>query len=130
MLRPSLFLASLFCTLASQGRVWGGGLPLAKSAWNQSGQRVPVVLPLAFEANQGQADARVQFLCRGEGYSLFLTGREAVLALRGHSADAVLRLRLAGSNGQARGEGLTPLAAKSHYFLGREPEHWRANGPK
>jgi len=38
--------------------------------------------PLSFEANQGQSDPRVRFLSRGEGYSLFLTDREAVLALR------------------------------------------------
>ena len=39
-------------------------------------------LPLTFEANQGQADARVKFLSRGMGYTLFLTSTEAVLALR------------------------------------------------
>ncbi len=38
-------------------------------------------LPLSFEANRGQSDKRVQFLARGRGYTLFLTGREAVLAL-------------------------------------------------
>jgi hypothetical protein len=40
-------------------------------------------LPLSFEANQGQADPQVKFLCRGSGYLLFLTGDEAVLALPG-----------------------------------------------
>jgi hypothetical protein len=39
-------------------------------------------LPLAFEANQGQTDPRVNFLSRGAGYSLFLTPNEAVLSLR------------------------------------------------
>jgi len=39
-------------------------------------------LPLSFEANQGQTDGRVKFLSRGSGYWLFLTGDEAVLALR------------------------------------------------
>jgi hypothetical protein len=39
-------------------------------------------LPLSFEKNQGQTDARVKFLSRGEGYALFLTGNEAVLALK------------------------------------------------
>src|ERR1035437_6131273 len=38
-------------------------------------------LPLSFEANQGQTDARVKFLSRTSGYPLFLTGDEAVLAL-------------------------------------------------
>ena len=39
-------------------------------------------LPLSFEINQGQTDSRVKFLSRGSGYSLFLTGDEAVLSLR------------------------------------------------
>jgi hypothetical protein len=39
-------------------------------------------LPLSFEINKGQADSQVKFLSRGSGYSLFLTGNEAVLALR------------------------------------------------
>jgi len=43
-------------------------------------------LPLSFEANHGQTDARVKFLSRTGGYSLFLTGDEAVLTLRGKKA--------------------------------------------
>jgi len=39
-------------------------------------------LPLSFEINQGQTDPTVKFLSRGSGYSLFLTGNEAVLALK------------------------------------------------
>ena len=39
-------------------------------------------LPLSFEVNKGQTDSTVKFLARGSGYSLFLTGDEAVLALR------------------------------------------------
>src|SRR5437660_3092884 len=38
-------------------------------------------LPLSFEVNQGQTNRQVKFLSRGSGYSLFLTPREAVLAL-------------------------------------------------
>ena len=52
-------------------------------------------LPLSFEANQGQTDGSVKFLARGDGYTLFLTSTEAVLALaspdpsrNGHSAYA------------------------------------------
>ncbi len=37
-------------------------------------------LPLSFEANQGQVSGPVQFLSRGLGYTLFLTGDEAVLS--------------------------------------------------
>jgi len=39
-------------------------------------------LPLSFETNRGQTDARVKFLSRTEGYSLFLTADELVLAFR------------------------------------------------
>jgi len=42
-------------------------------------------LPLSFEANQGQTDKEVQFLARGSGYTIFLTGNEAVLSLSPHS---------------------------------------------
>ena len=39
-------------------------------------------LPLSFEANRGQADARVRFLARAGGYTIFLTGDEAVLEMQ------------------------------------------------
>jgi hypothetical protein len=39
-------------------------------------------MPLSFEANAGQTDERVKFLSHGAGYTLFLTGDEAVLALK------------------------------------------------
>jgi len=38
-------------------------------------------LPLSFELNQGQTDERVKFLARSEGYVLFLTATEAIMAL-------------------------------------------------
>ncbi len=38
-------------------------------------------LPLSFTANQGQADKSVNFLAKGQGYGLYLTANEAVLAL-------------------------------------------------
>src|ERR1035438_9358008 len=45
-------------------------------------------LPLSFEANHGQTDTRVKFLSRTSGYTLFLTGDEAVLTLSGKKANA------------------------------------------
>jgi hypothetical protein len=38
-------------------------------------------LPLSFEANQGQTDARVRFLARGGGHTIFLSADEAVFTL-------------------------------------------------
>ena len=48
-------------------------------------------LPLSFEENLGQTDARVKFLARGRGYSLFLTSTEAVLELRAPSSSSSAR---------------------------------------
>jgi hypothetical protein len=43
-------------------------------------------LPLSFEANHGQTDGRVKFLSRTSGYTVFLTGDEALLAFSGSAA--------------------------------------------
>ncbi len=40
------------------------------------------LLPLRFEANLGQADSQIQYTARGPGYSLNLTGDEAVVTLQ------------------------------------------------
>src|SRR5207302_9333365 len=67
--------------------------PLAKAAGNGSAD-VPQAtkqhlvetygkLPLSFEANVGQTSSQVEFLSRGQGYTLFLTRHtETVLVLR------------------------------------------------
>ena len=115
-------------------------------------------LPLAFEANQGQTDGRVKFLSHGRGYSLFLTGDEAVLTLQKSSRDAnragrttnktleeeigsqklktedsqsasVLRMKLVGANARAAVMGAEELPGKSNYFIGKDPKNWRTNLP-
>jgi hypothetical protein len=50
-------------------------------------------LPLSFEPNQGQMSPQVKFLSRGRGYALFLTGDEAVLALRSASQESKFESR-------------------------------------
>ncbi len=103
-------------------------------------------LPLSFEANEGQSGPQVKFLSRGAGYALFLTGREAVLALKSQQAkanrqeptgksqgqrtnDAVLRMSLVGANPNAEVSGLDELPGKANYFLGNDPAKWRTNVP-
>ena len=84
-------------------------------------------LPLSFEANDGQADFRVQFLARGPGYTLFLTGSKAVLAL-GNGPPA-LTMSLADANPAAAATGLDELPGKSNYFLGSDPAKWHSSVP-
>ena len=104
-------------------------------------------LPLEFEPNRGQADRQVRFLARGDGYGLYLTRSQAVLALRrpGSAAPAdgahsgrrrgekdawsVLRMELLGANEEARTSGLEPLPGTSNYFRGNDPKKWLTDVP-
>jgi uncharacterized protein (TIGR03437 family) len=73
-------------------------------------------LPLQFEENRGQTDARVRYLARSAGRTLFLTADGAVLSSAGES----VRLRLRGANRHAAIEGLDRRPGVSNY-LGRHP---------
>jgi Beta-propeller repeat len=84
-------------------------------------------LPVVFEANQGQADARVKFLSRAPGYALFVTQSGVILADR--RAGQTVRVRLLGAQQDPEIVGLKPLPGRSHYFLGRNPANWRTNVP-
>lgn len=88
-------------------------------------------LPLHFEPNSGQTDARVKFLARGKGYTLFLTGGEAVLKLQKPGQSAVLRMKLAGANRSPQIVGQNELAGKSPRWNMVSPaqHEWNFNNP-
>jgi Ca2+-binding RTX toxin-like protein len=96
-------------------------------------------LPLAFEANQGQAAVPINFVAHGSGYTLALTPGEAVLALQKPASTAgpqasgtpgdVVQLQLVGANPTAPVTGLDELITKSNYFIGNDPSQWRTNVP-
>ncbi|TAM81965.1 MAG: choice-of-anchor D domain-containing protein [Acidobacteria bacterium] len=95
-------------------------------------------LPLSFESNHGQTDSRVKFLARGQNYTLFLTGHEAVLALNpGNSgrtgkqpaSSAVVRFRLLGSASTVHVAGQDLLGGTSNYFVGNDPRQWHSRIP-
>src|SRR3984885_6480486 len=94
-------------------------------------------IPLTFEENSGQTDARVKFLTRGAGYTVFLTDRGATLRLEGPSAkpgkrgtQAVVRLALAGSNSHTVAHPVGQQVARASYFVGNDPQKWRSNVPE
>jgi hypothetical protein len=92
-------------------------------------------LPLIFEANQGQSDPQVKFLAHGSGYRLFLTGKDAVIALNGarkgaKQTAAVLRMSPVGANDQIQVNGAAPLPGKSNYLIGNDPTRWQRNVPQ
>lgn len=85
-------------------------------------------LPLSFELNSGQADPRVRFLSRGNGYTLFLTKDEAVLAMQ-EAEGSLLRMNLVGASAAAKVVGLDELPGKSNYLIGKDPKKWRTRVP-
>jgi hypothetical protein len=96
-------------------------------------------LPLAFEANQGQAPALINFVARGAGYMLCLMPTEAELRLHKPTGTPVaqvpaspgnaVQLQLIGANPAARATGLDELITKTNYYLGSDPSRWRSNVP-
>jgi hypothetical protein len=111
-------------------------------------------LPLAFEENKGQTDAQVEYMARGNGYTLFLTANDAVFSLHSASAaskistirsgtqlrannlpkqsntqesTAAVRMQLAGGNAQAKISASGQLPGKSNYFIGNDPSKWQTD---
>jgi uncharacterized repeat protein (TIGR01451 family) len=94
-------------------------------------------LPLSFEPNQGQSDSRVKFLAHGNGYGLYLTSSEAVLALpqlskvsSNNQSRPVVEMQFGGANRSAQLAGTNLLPGKSNYFIGNDPSRWRRNIPE
>src|ERR1043166_3238362 len=81
-------------------------------------------VPLAFEANAGQTDQAVDFLARGSGYGVFLTGGNAVLQLGSGATSQVVRLDVAGANANAAVSGGNLLSGHSNYLEGNDPTQW------
>jgi hypothetical protein len=92
-------------------------------------------LPLSFEVNQGQANERVQFLSRGQGYTLFLSPSEAHFALRraqrGKASTEVegIGIKLLRANPGSQILGADKLSGKVNYFVGSDPSKWITGVP-
>lgn len=147
-----------------RGLAFTTSLLLASAAWHAiaaqpaPGPRHPALaadygrLPLSFEENRGQAAPEVRFLSRGEGYSLFLSKTEAVLALRrdtsragrrsvlaaggqppksGHISPMVdtIRMQLAGANPHVQVRAVDKLPGTANYFIGNNSLKWHPSVP-
>lgn len=101
-------------------------------------------LPLAFEANQGQAEPQVKFLFRGRGYTALLTSDGMVLSLSPskvvtfhqpanvptsnvRSANTIMQFRLSGASKNPAVVGEDPQPGKVNYFIGNDRARWRTN---
>ncbi|MHB8525398.1 MAG: choice-of-anchor D domain-containing protein [Candidatus Acidiferrales bacterium] len=96
-------------------------------------------LPWAFEPNLGQTDAKVKFLARANGATVFLTRRGVVLSWTAKNARAdrageappdTLRLKFVGARRNVHVTGQSILRAKISYFLGRYSRKWLRDVPE
>lgn len=108
-------------------------------------------LPLAFEANQGQTDAQVKYMARGNGYTTFLTADETVFAMHtrsraksdfvgkkypgaasktgehaGQDATAAIRMKLLEANSKPQIVAENQLPGHSNYFIGNDSSKWQS----
>src|SRR5688572_24497550 len=138
--RTSLLVLTFALAALSGGAPWGQPVgaattPLVDPAAEARVREMLAQLPLSFERNEGQTDARVKFLSRGDGYTLFLTPTQAVLTLRTASratagaTRAVVRMTVVGANAAPRVAGVDMLPGKSHYFSDADTERWRTDVP-
>ena len=113
-------VASLVCVVVSCLGAYAAP-PKAAPSYSQ--------LPQSFEANRGQTDARVKFLSRGAGYTVFLTSNQAVLSLSRGTQRGTVTMGFTGSKASSSVTGLHALPGKSNYFIGNDPRKWTTNIP-
>ena len=118
--------------------------PLAAADWAQ--------LPLAFEANQGQADESVRYVARSDGFDLYLAANEAVFVQnasddlahdvvqstisarpdtisRDSATQSVLRMQFANAGRMLEPVAADVLPGTVNYLIGSDPSAWRTGVP-
>jgi hypothetical protein len=85
-------------------------------------------LPLAFEPNQGQTGAPVQYVARAQGYTAFLTAGTAVLRVKG-ATEGVLRMTMRNAQPASQVTASDPQIGKSNYLIGNDRSKWLTNVP-
>jgi hypothetical protein len=109
-----------------------------------------VAVPLGFERNVGQTDARVDYIAHAGGATIFLTPTAAVFAMqersavsdqqsaglpsrtpevRSTNAGVALYMDIVGANPSDRAAGVNPLPGKVNYLQGNDPARWHTDIP-
>jgi hypothetical protein len=102
------------------------GRCLLSSALSGYGQ-----LPVSFQPNQGQANARFDFIAQGAGSSVLLSSNSVALGLQrtgSAAAPDVLNMQLLEASAVA-GVGLDPQAGVANYVIGNDPSQWHTGIP-
>ena len=147
MLRSYCCIAMICIFLDSNAvsQMQNSGGPLAKRSQSRMVENYGNV-PLSFEPNVGQTDARVMFLSHGSAYASFLTKNQVVLRLhpassnqthirpslksdRTEQKDAIVTMEMVGANLNPRLTGIERLSGVSNYLIGSDPSKWHTNVP-
>jgi hypothetical protein len=87
-------------------------------------------LPLSFQENRGQTDARVKFLSHGNRYSIRLAPSEVLLNLHGKAGrESTIRMGFPGAKSSPVMAGAERQRAVSSYFIGNDPAKWVTGAP-
>jgi sugar lactone lactonase YvrE len=89
-------------------------------------------MPLLFEKNQGQVDARASFISHASDYTLFLTGQGATIVHapnKKHGAASALRMEWLNASAAASLQGDSEIQARSNYLVGQNAAQWHASVP-
>ncbi len=89
-------------------------------------------MPLSFEPNRGQADAKVDFLSRGHGFEALLDKRGATLLVAAPAAPASwlpIRMNLEGASVAGHTEAKDRLPGVVNYYRGNNPAKWYRGVP-
>ena len=118
--------------------------PLREKALRDFGR-----LPLSFESNRGQTDARVRFLTHASGGALFLTPSEAVFTkttpvleatnailkrknafpAAAKAVQTTMRMQVVGADPKATPLTRQPQSGRVNYFIGNEADRWQKGVP-
>lgn len=88
-------------------------------------------MPLRFERVPQLERAATDFVARGAGYAVHLSGGHATIALRSDAAAQAetIRMRLVGSRSRVQGTASVELGGRSHHVVGKDPSEWKMNVP-
>jgi hypothetical protein len=85
-------------------------------------------MPLQFEQNVGQVDARVKFFARGHKSTLYLTANEFLLSMTAPGGEmSSVRIAFAGANDAPRVAGVGDVVSHSNYLTGNDRASWRTS---
>lgn len=110
--------------------LFAGTLPAAAVAGSAIATDARALPSLAFEANRGQLDRRVQFVLRAPDYTAFFLEDRVTIGFRAEDGSAsTVSMKLRGANRRAALEGVDEIAIRAGYLRGRDAARWVRNVP-